>query len=58
MGLVAGDGMERIFDQLYDGYGNRIDNGKGPGQGAIGRRGVAGLKKEYPKLDLLLNCTI
>lgn len=56
---VDAHGMRDVIDQLYSEYGNPIDTPKkgGPGQRLIFSQGL-GVLGEWPKLDVLHNCTI
>lgn len=57
VGEVMGDGMERVFDNLYSDYGNAIDTKSGPDQRDIFREGMAFIKREYPLVDTLNSCS-
>ena len=54
----AGDAMERVFDALYDVYGNGVDTKSGPDQRRIFREGLEPMLVDYPKLDILLSCHV
>ena len=57
LGTIDELGMTTVFDQLYSGYGNKVDTKTGPGQGTIARQALEGTRRSFPKLDFLLNCT-
>ena len=50
--------MARVFDRLYDGYGNGVDTKSGPDQRRIFREGLGPLLRDYPKLDVLESCKV
>ena len=50
--------MTRVFDQLYDEYGNGVDTKSGPDQRSIFRVGLEPILAEFPKLDVLLSCAV
>mmetsp|Transcript_26850 Transcript_26850/g.30683 ORF Transcript_26850/g.30683 Transcript_26850/m.30683 type:complete len:282 (+) Transcript_26850:68-913(+) len=58
LGKIIGDGMERVFDKLYDGYGNVLDDKqkKGLDQIQIFERGMDYIQDEFPKTDYILHC--
>jgi len=45
------DGMTRVVDSLYAGYGEGAPRGKGPNQDRIAAEGTAYLAREFPRLD-------
>jgi peptidyl-prolyl cis-trans isomerase A (cyclophilin A) len=45
------DGMTRVVDSLYTGYGEGPPRGKGPDQDRIAAEGNAYLARDFPKLD-------
>ena len=45
------DGMTRVVDSLYAGYGEGAPRGKGPNQDRIAAEGNAYLARDFPKLD-------
>ena len=52
-------GMDTVFDKLYEGYGDVIEDSANvsPDQGKIFEEGNAYLRREFPKLDWLRSCT-
>jgi peptidyl-prolyl cis-trans isomerase A (cyclophilin A) len=52
-------GMDTVFDKLYEGYGDVIEDSANvsPDQGKIFEEGNAYLHREFPKLDWLRSCT-
>lgn len=58
VGRILGDGMERVFNRLYEGYGDMIDdpNMVSPDQTKIFSGGSAYLTAAFPKLDWLRSC--
>ena len=51
------EGMS-VFDSLYSGYGNMIDTKKGPDQRDIFRDGLSFIRRNYPLVDILYNCSL
>jgi peptidyl-prolyl cis-trans isomerase A (cyclophilin A) len=45
------DGMTRVVDSLYTGYGEGAPRGKGPDQDRLAAEGNAYLARDFPKLD-------
>ena len=45
------DGMTRVVDSLYAGYGEGAPRGKGPNQDRIAAEGTAYLARDFPRLD-------
>jgi len=59
---VAGDGMERVVDKFYGGYGDfqifKCPNCNAPDLTQYWLRGNEYLKESFPKLDYMLECHI
>jgi peptidyl-prolyl cis-trans isomerase A (cyclophilin A) len=52
------DGMTRVVDSLYSGYGEGPPKGKGPDQDRIAAEGERYLAQHYPKLDWIKRADI
>lgn len=56
-GQVSAEDM-KVVDSLYQGYGEGAPRGKGPNQMLMQSQGNTYLKKDFPKLDYLLEASV
>ncbi|MBV9879202.1 MAG: peptidylprolyl isomerase [Gemmatirosa sp.] len=52
------DGMTRVVDSLYAGYGEGPPKGKGPDQDRMAAEGTRYLEKQFPKLDWIKSARV
>ena len=52
------DGLARVVDSLYAGYGEGPPRGKGPDQDRLAAEGTVYLAREYPRLDYVRKAVV
>ncbi|MGZ8457236.1 MAG: peptidylprolyl isomerase [Gemmatirosa sp.] len=52
------DGLARVVDSLYGGYGEGPPRGKGPDQDRLAAQGNIYLQREFPRLDFIVTARV